>query len=60
VYRFWLFVHIAGLLGFVGAHGVSAAVGLGLRRERDTERIRAMLEALHCPLRTQRAITRVG
>jgi len=44
VYRFWLFVHIAGLLGFVGAHGVSAAVGLGLRRERDPERIRAMLE----------------
>lgn len=44
MYRFWLFVHIAGLLGFVGAHGVSAAVGLGLRRERDPERIRAMLE----------------
>lgn len=44
MYRFWLFVHIAGLLGFVGAHGVSAAVGLGLRRERVPERIRAMLE----------------
>ena len=44
MYRFWLFVHIAGLLGFVGAHGVSAAVGLRLRGERNPERIRAMLE----------------
>ena len=44
MYRFWLFVHIAGLLGFVGAHGVSAAVGLALRRERDPGRIRAMLK----------------
>jgi hypothetical protein len=45
VYDAWLFVHLAGLLGFVAAHGVSAAAGLRLRRERDPGRIRALLDA---------------
>jgi uncharacterized membrane protein len=45
VYRLFLFVHIAGLLGFVAAHGTSATVGVLVRRERDPKRIRALLEA---------------
>lgn len=45
MYRFWLFVHLAGLLVFVGGHGTSAAVGLRLRRERDRARMAALLDA---------------
>ena len=40
----WLFVHLAGAFGFLVAHGVSAAVGLKLRRERDPARARALLD----------------
>jgi Predicted integral membrane protein (DUF2269) len=44
VYDFWVFVHMAGVLGFLAGHGVSAAVGLRLRSERDRSRIRALLD----------------
>jgi len=44
VYRDWVFLHLAGVLAFLAAHGVSAAVGLRVRRERDRQRIRALLE----------------
>jgi uncharacterized membrane protein len=40
----WLYVHLAGVFGFLVAHGVSAAVGLKLRRERDPIRARALLD----------------
>ena len=40
----WLFVHLVGVPGFLGGHGVSAAVGLRLRRERGRDRIRALLD----------------
>jgi hypothetical protein len=40
----WLFVHLAGVLGFLAGHGVSAAVGLKLRTERQRERVRALLD----------------
>jgi hypothetical protein len=45
VYRFWLFVHLGGLLLFVAGHGASAAAGLRLRRERDPVRMAALLDA---------------
>jgi formate hydrogenlyase subunit 3/multisubunit Na+/H+ antiporter MnhD subunit len=44
VYQFWVFVHLVGVFGFLLAHGVSAAVALSLRRERDPQKVRALLE----------------
>ena len=44
MYQFWVFVHLVGVFGFLLAHGVSAAVALSLRRERDPQRVRALLE----------------
>ena len=47
----WLYVHLAGVFGFLVAHGTSGAVGLRLREERDPARARALLDlsatALH-------------
>ena len=40
----WLFAHLAGVFGFLVAHGVSAGVGLRLRKERDPVRARALLD----------------
>jgi cbb3-type cytochrome oxidase subunit 1 len=40
----WLYVHLAGVFGFLVAHGVSAGVGLKLRKERDPVRARALLD----------------
>jgi uncharacterized membrane protein len=45
VYAFWLFVHLGGLLLFVAGHGISAATGLRLRREREPARMSALLDA---------------
>jgi cytochrome bd-type quinol oxidase subunit 2 len=44
VYNWLVFIHIIGVLGFVLAHGASAAMGLRLRKERNPERIRALLQ----------------
>jgi len=44
MYRFWVFLHIAGVFGFLTAHGASAVVAFRLRRERDPERVAALLE----------------
>jgi hypothetical protein len=44
MYQFWVFVHLLGVFGFLLAHGVAVAVALSLRRERDPQRIRALLE----------------
>ncbi|HEY3211404.1 MAG TPA: hypothetical protein VGL18_16745 [Actinomycetota bacterium] len=44
MYQFWVFVHLIGVFGFLLAHGVSAAVGMSLRRERDPQGVRALLE----------------
>jgi hypothetical protein len=43
VYRWWVFLHILGAFGFLLAHGVSVAMALALRREREPERIKALL-----------------
>jgi hypothetical protein len=44
IYQFWVFVHLVGVFGFLLAHGVSTAVALSLRRERDPQKVRALLE----------------
>ncbi len=44
MYHLWVFVHIAGAIGFLAAHGASAAVALRLRHERAPERVRALLD----------------
>jgi hypothetical protein len=44
VYRWWVFIHIVGVIGFVLAHGVSVGMALRLRHERNPDRIRALLQ----------------
>ena len=43
-YRWWVFIHIAGVFGFLLAHGVSVAVTFRLRRERDREKMRGLIQ----------------
>jgi len=44
VYRWWVFLHIAGGFGFFMAHGASAMAAIRLRQERDIQRVRALLD----------------
>ena len=39
MYRWWVFVHIVGVFGFLATHGVSMVVTFRLRRERDPGRV---------------------
>lgn len=43
-YRWWLFLHLAGIFAFLTAHGVSVGVAFRLRRERDPNRVLALRE----------------
>jgi plastocyanin len=43
VYQWWVFVHLVGVLAFVGAHGVSMFVLFRLRTERDPQRVNDLL-----------------
>ena len=43
MYRWWVFLHILGAFGFLLAHGVSVAMALALRREREPQRVQALL-----------------
>jgi plastocyanin len=43
-YRWWVFVHVLGVFGFLAVHGVSITIALRLRRERDAARINALLD----------------
>ena len=43
MYLWWKLVHLVGVLGFLTAHGATAAVAGRLRRERDPARIRSLL-----------------
>src|ERR687891_441733 len=43
-YTWWVYLHVAGALVFVAAHGVSMGVALRLRGERDPRRIMALLD----------------
>jgi plastocyanin len=42
--QWWKFVHLLGVFGFLSVHGVSIAVALRLRRERDPARINSLLD----------------
>ncbi len=42
--EWWKLLHIVGGFGFFAAHGATAAVAMRLRRERDPERVRALLD----------------
>jgi len=42
--QWWKFLHILGVVAFLTTHGVSVAVALRLRRERDPARINALLD----------------
>jgi len=44
MYNWLVFLHVASVLSFMMAHGVSASVAFALRRERNPERVRALLE----------------
>lgn len=44
MHRWWVFLHVAGVFGFLMAHGVSAYVTLRLPRERDPARVSQLLE----------------
>jgi len=41
--RWWIFLHILGVLGFVMAHGVSVAMLFRVRKERDRTRIQELI-----------------
>lgn len=44
MYQWLVFLHVAATLGFMLTHGVSVSVSYALRRERNPERIRTLLE----------------
>lgn len=44
MYRWWVFVHLVGVFGFLAAHGVSMAVMFRVRRERDPQRVNELLQ----------------
>lgn len=43
MYRWWVFLHLVGVFGFLLAHGVSVAVAFRLRKEREPARVQALL-----------------
>lgn len=43
IWQWWLFLHIVGVLAFVGAHGVSLFVLYRVRGERDRKRIAGLI-----------------
>jgi plastocyanin len=44
MYQWWRFVHVAAVIAFLTAHGVSMSVLFRLRRERDPQRVVGLLE----------------
>ena len=44
LYKLVVFLHVLFVFGYLLAHGVSAAVSFALKKERDIQRIRAMLD----------------
>jgi hypothetical protein len=43
-YRWWVFIHLTGVFGFLLAHGTSVAVMFRVRKERDRGKIRELLQ----------------
>ncbi len=44
LYQLTVFLHVIAVLGYLLAHGVSAAVSYAIKKERDVNRIRALLD----------------
>jgi len=44
MYPWFVYLHILGIFGFLLAHGASAAAAFALRRERNLERVRVLLD----------------
>lgn len=44
MYGWWVFLHIVGAAGFLLSHGTSAAIAFRLRRERDPNKVIALIE----------------
>lgn len=44
MYPWLVFLHLLGVFGFLMAHGVSVGVAFALRRERNPERVRTLLD----------------
>lgn len=44
MYRWLVLLHVLGVFGFLMAHGISMGVAFALRRERNLERIRALID----------------
>jgi len=44
LYRFIVFLHVISVFGFLLSHGVSVSMAFTLKRERDSQKIRALLE----------------
>lgn len=44
MHRWWVFLHVAGVFGFLMSHGVSAYAVLKLRNERDPARVSHLME----------------
>ena len=44
MYQWIVFAHILGIFGFLLAHGTAAAVAFVLRRQREVERVRVLLD----------------
>jgi uncharacterized membrane protein len=43
-YRWWVFIHLAGVFGFLLGHGASVSVLFRLRKERNRDKIRELLQ----------------
>ena len=43
-YRWWVFIHLIGVFGFLLAHGASVSALFRLRKERDREKIRQLIQ----------------
>ncbi|NOH02660.1 MAG: hypothetical protein HND47_12230 [Chloroflexi bacterium] len=44
LYQIIVFLHVVSVLGYLLAHGVSASVSYAIKKERDVNRIRALLD----------------
>jgi plastocyanin len=44
VYRWWVFLHLVGVFGFLASHGVSMTVSIRLLREREPRRVSDLLQ----------------
>src|SRR5579859_2040653 len=44
MYQWFVFAHVLGVFGFLLAHGTAAAVPFVLRRQREIERVRVLLD----------------